>query len=107
MQDTNKILEILNEIEKELQNLEHWGGDAGRPDEKAFLSTAPFCIDTMEFHQWLEYVLLANLRKMIEEERSLPQKMLVHTAAQEYWRGNWGKYRQLIFALRKLDDCFK
>ena len=107
MHDINKISAILDEIEQELQVLEHWGGEKNRPHEKAFLSTAPFCIDTMDFHQWLEYVLVAKMRQLIKEGKPLPKKMLLHPVAQEYWRGNWAKYRRLIGVLRKLDECFK
>ena len=80
MHDINKISAILDEIEHELQALEHWGGEKKRPRAQAFLSTAPFCIDTMEFHQWLEYVLVAKMRQMIKEGKPLPSKMLLHTA---------------------------
>ena len=46
------ILDALLSLEKELRALSLWGGEEGIPDSSAFMSTAPFCVDTMEFHQW-------------------------------------------------------
>lgn len=98
------ISNYLNELEEELKALQLWGGEQGRPEEKAFLDPNPFCLDSMDFHQWLEYVLIAKFREMIAAENPLPDKMCVHTYAQEKYRGQWSKYRNLIVILRKLDE---
>lgn len=100
------IAAVLDELEAELRALECWHGTEGRPHDKAFASTMPFCLDTMEFEQWLEYVLVERLRLLIEQEQPLPEKLLIAPAAQEYWRGQWGRYRRLIGVLRKLDSLF-
>ncbi len=99
-----EILLVLEQIEAELKTLALWGGSEGRPQDEAFLSTAPFCIDSMDFHQWLEYVLIVRLKEILENELELPSQMSVHPMAQEVYRGQWGKYRNLISHLRTLDN---
>lgn len=102
-----RILNILGMLETELRRLNLWGGEEARPNEDAFKSSTPFCLDTMEFHQWVEYVLIARCRYLIENELPLPQNILVHTMAQEYYRGKWAEYKNFITLLKTLDDTFK
>lgn len=98
------VTAILNEIEQELKELGRWGGQEKRPAGKAFESTVPFFLDTMEFHQWLEYVLVAKFRALISLNKPLPSGMLIHTAAQEVYRGSWQQNIKLIALLKSLDD---
>ncbi len=101
--DRDAIKAALLNLEQVLRQMELWGGEQNRPSEKALNSQSPFCLDTIEFHEWLEYVLIDKLTMMLESEATLPEKMLVHTYAQEKYRGQWTKYRELIGALHKLD----
>jgi uncharacterized protein YqcC (DUF446 family) len=102
--DKNKVLAILDEIEEELHKLELWGGAEGRPEEQAFASAVPFFMDTMDFHQWLEYVALPKLRDHIEVHEKLPHGMLIHTYAEEYYREKYIDFAYLIKLLRILDS---
>ena len=106
MHNVDDILSILEQIETELKSLGLYGGPLNRPNEEAFLSQMPFCLDTMDFHQWLEYVLIERLRLLIQNKQELPKSLLVHTAAQEYYRGSWYTYKDLIALLRQLDGFF-
>lgn len=101
--DCVAILLELEQLETELKALELWGGQENRPAEHLLNSQTPFCLDTIEFHQWLEYVLMARLRQMISDKGQLPAAMMVHTYAQEKYRGEWCKYRKLIGILQNLD----
>ena len=101
--DIAAISAQLLHLEQELKSLELWGGVAGLPSSDKLDSTTPFCLDTLEFHQWLEYVLIARLRTLIAMESQLPTAMMIHTYAQEKYRGQWGKYRKLIGILQELD----
>lgn len=100
------VLSLLDEIEAELRKYSLWGGAEGRPAPEAFLSTLPFCVDTLEFPQWLEYVFLPGLRNIISSGTALPRVMLVHPYAEEYFRGSGTSCSALIRTLRKLDACF-
>lgn len=101
--DHKAILAELDKLEQELKALSLWGGPLLRPSDADLSSQSPFCLDTIEFHQWLEYVLHARFKQMIEQEIDLPTNMMVHTYAQEKYRGDWGKYRNLIGILQNLD----
>lgn len=101
--DKEAIAKQLQLLEDELKALELWGGSEGRPSAEALASPNPFGIDSIEFHEWLEYILIERLRELLDKELPLPEKMMVHTYAQEFYRGQWGQYRKLIGILQSLD----
>ncbi|MFN6886374.1 YqcC family protein, partial [Proteus mirabilis] len=51
MTSEQHILARLLLIEEEMKNIGLWQLDA--PNDEAFASSEPFCIDTMEAHEWL------------------------------------------------------
>lgn len=102
--DIAAIVAKLEDLELQLKDMNLWGGETKRPDDKDLNSNTPFCLDTLEFHQWLEYVLIARLKSMIASGAALPESMMVHTYAQEKYRGQWSTYRSLIGVLKELDD---
>lgn len=97
------LLEALENIETELKALECWGGVEKRPADDAFLSETPFFLDTMDFHQWLEYVFIPKFHEMIETNAPLPEQMMIHTVAQVTYKGQWGRYQKLIQHLMHID----
>lgn len=99
----DNVKELLDEIEEELKKLNLWGGSENRPQDECFLSTIPFFMDKMDFHQWLEYVLLPKMREILESGFALPETLLVHTYAQEYYRQQLENHAHLIRLLRALD----
>ena len=42
------------------------------PSAEALASSQPFCFDSMEFHQWLQWVLIPRTVELIEQDRALP-----------------------------------
>lgn len=102
--DIQAIVAKLDSLEAQLQELGLWGGSAKQPSVQALSSNSPFCLDTLEFHEWLEYVLIARLKSMIASGQPLPENMMIHTYAQEKYRGQWSTYRSLIGLLKELDD---
>lgn len=106
MDAKKKIALILDDIEQELRQLGLWGGSGARPHYSAFESEIPFFLDTMDFHQWLEYVLIHNLRQMIASDKRLPETMLIHTVAEELYKDNLELYKNLIDHLFRLDSHF-
>lgn len=102
--DREAISAKLQELEDELKALTLWGGDEQRPHEKLAKPLGPFGVGEIEFHQWLEYVLLPNFRQLIAAEQALPEFMAVHPYAIEYYRNHWSQYRKLISLLKELDQ---
>lgn len=109
MTDAAKIQKIktsLLAIEQELKNLSLWSYGREKPIDSAFESVTPFCMDTMEFNQWLEFVLIPKMKEILKEQRKLPENVLIHTYAQEIYRGRWQEYKELIKILMEFDKIF-
>lgn len=99
------VLALCN-IEKALKQLNLWSDGKNRPSDEAFLSQTPFFLDTMSFEQWLEFVLIPRFYAMINNHEPLPKKIVIHTYAQEIYRGKWGEYKELITKLIEFDKIF-
>ena len=105
--EERELLRLLAELELELRRLGLWGGPARAPAAAAFESRTPFFLDTLEFHQWLEYVLISRLRALVGRRENLPRGALIAPCAEEYYRGRGAGFRRLIGLLRELDSLLK
>jgi uncharacterized protein YqcC (DUF446 family) len=101
------IILALSEIEKELKNLNLWADAEDRPSDEAFLSQTPFFMDTMEFHQWLQFVLIPKMIELVNSSAPLPKNVSIHPYAQEIYRGKWQEYKLLIQKLMEFDKLFQ
>ena len=53
-QNITDVIDALNALELGLRDLGLWS-DA-RPEPEALASTMPFCYDTLELEQWLQFI---------------------------------------------------
>ena len=75
-----RVADLLLAIEAEMRRIELWEADA--PAAEALASTAPFCYDTLAFHQWVQWVLLARLRERVTAGAPLPSGSSIHPLAE-------------------------
>ncbi|MBA7929883.1 YqcC family protein [Klebsiella huaxiensis] len=71
----HRVRERLLAIEALLRETEHWQENA--PESRAFASDQPFCLDTMEPLEWLQWVLIPRMHQLLESEMPLPQNFAV------------------------------
>lgn len=64
------LAENLLLIERELR-LQGWWNDSP-PSESALASQAPFCVDTLAFEQWLQWIFLPRMKELLEMAAPLP-----------------------------------
>ena len=79
------IAALLIDIEAELRTLGLW--DKVPPPPAALASDQPFSIDTLTLPQWLQFVFLPTLYRLLEQGEPLPQRCGIAPMAQEYFRG--------------------
>ncbi|MBC7182202.1 MAG: YqcC family protein [Marinobacter sp.] len=96
-----QVADSLLNIEMELRQLGLWESEP--PPEEAFQSTEPFCIDTLEFHQWLQFVFVARMKVIVEEDRPLPSVSGIAPMAEEHFRGRPESGSALIRQLEEID----
>ena len=80
-----QMTDILLEVERHLRELSLWA-DAPPPAER-LISTEPFCVDTLSFPEWLQFIFLPRMSAIIAAQMPLPSKSQIATMAEEYFRG--------------------
>ncbi|WP_375172393.1 YqcC family protein [Marinobacter sp.] len=99
--DLGQVADSLLQIEIELRQLGLW--EAEPPSPEALRSTQPFCIDTLEFTQWLQFVFVARMKVIIENDRPLPAVSGIAPMAEEHFRTRPESGSGLIRALEEVD----
>jgi uncharacterized protein YqcC (DUF446 family) len=97
-----EVAELLIDIEGELRKLGQWARIP--PSDKALSSDQPFCIDTLTLPQWLQYIFLPSLYKILQDKQNLPSRCGVAPMAQEYFRGSQLSTDALVETLTQLDN---
>lgn len=86
-------------IERELRLLGWW--EASPPSLEKLASQEPFCVDTLDFHQWLQWVFLARMKLILEQGLALPSASGILAMAEMTWQA-----RPETAALRQQLEAF-
>ncbi|WP_372980902.1 YqcC family protein [Marinobacter sediminum] len=97
-----QVADSLLQIEMELRQLGLW--EAEKPSKEALQSNQPFCIDTLEFTQWLQFVFVVRMKVIIEQGHPLPAVSGMAPMAEEYFRARPESGQGLIQALEEIDQ---
>lgn len=80
------IADLLLAIEMELRALSLWSDQA--PTAEQLASTEPFCLDTLTFPQWIQFVFIVRLKVIVEQGGAFPEKSTIAPMVEEYFRGS-------------------
>lgn len=97
-----EVAEVLIDIEAQLRQLGQW--DRLPPSTEALASEQPFCIDTLTLPQWLQFIFLPTLYRMLEEDQPLPRRCGIAPMAEEFFRGTGLASAGLVAALSEVDE---
>lgn len=100
----SRTLEVADQlllIERELRLLGYWALEA--PSAEALASQAPFCVDTLAFEEWLQWVFLPRMKAILENDLELPQASGIRAMAEEAYRERSGEVAALLEALGAFD----
>ncbi len=93
---------LLIDIEAELRQLGLW--QAEPPEHNALASQEPFCIDTLSFEQWLQFVFMVKLRQLLDAQQTLPSQCSIAPMAEEHFAKSGRKASGLIGILYQVDN---
>ena len=91
----------LSRIEVELRRLAFWESEA--PPGELLASALPFCHDTLNFTQWLQFVFLVRMTETVETGASLPNECGIAPYADEYFKGISEETAELRELLAQID----
>lgn len=101
MKKHQKVGEWLLGVEIELRQLQLWQAEA--PSAEALASTQPFCIDTLNFPQWLQFIFLVKMQQLVDGNLPLPSNCAIAPMAQEYFKVLRCDSSALLNCLARLD----
>lgn len=105
MEKYSEVADSLLRIEIELRRLCVWSDRS--PSVDALQSAQPFCIDTLEFVEWLQFVFLPKMKVLVEQGADLPTVSGMAPMAEEYFQGNTGSAEYLIRELQFIDHLLR
>ncbi|MDF2182135.1 YqcC family protein [Neptuniibacter sp. CAU 1671] len=95
------VTTLLLDIEVELRRLELW--EALPPSDEALSSTQPFAIDTLQFNQWLQWIMIPRLHWMVQQEHCLPSNCEISPYAEEAFKQLTEDTDNLLQLIMQLD----
>lgn len=96
-----ELAEQLLLIERELRVLGAW--ETLPPDPQALASREPFCVDTLRFEQWLQWIFLPRMKAILESGAALPASSGILAMAEVVYRGSAPRAAGLLEALKRFD----
>ena len=97
----SEVAEVLIDIEAELRQLGQWQNE--RPTAEALASDLPFCVDTLTFPQWLQFIFLPTIYALLADGQTLPERCGIAPMAEECFRGTALGGSALVAALVRID----
>jgi uncharacterized protein YqcC (DUF446 family) len=97
----SQVAEQLIDLECILRSMNLWSHE--RPSEEDLASDQPFCVDTLRFEQWLQFVFIERMTLIVERELPLPDKCGLAPMAEECFRGAAYSPQTLIEKLQVID----
>ena len=98
----NRIADILLEVEANLRINGKW--DEASPDSNALASKQPFCMDTLAFERWLQWIFLPRMKSTLEETKLLPTQSSIFIYAQECLNENDPSTGSLLKLIKTFDE---
>lgn len=99
MEQRIRVEALLIDLEAALRNRLLW--DSEPPGPAALASTQPFCIDTLGFPQWLQFVFLPRMRALLAGGHALPAQCAIAEMGEVVFDAAGGA--ELVALLREID----
>lgn len=101
----SQLAEALFNLEAALRQNQLW--ESQTPSREALSSQEPFCLDTLSFTQWLQFIFIPKMREILTQKLPLPAACEISPMAEEYFRGLNLSVRDVMAALVAIDQVFK
>ncbi|ANG62105.1 hypothetical protein A8C75_06100 [Marinobacterium aestuarii] len=96
---------LLRQLEQELQTLQLWQQSA--PSSEALNSIEPFCVDSLAFSEWLQWVMIPRFDAMIQQQHALPSNSDIAAMAEEALSGINADTAVLLDLIRQIDSTLR
>jgi len=98
------IKQLLERLESELSAHQLWQSQI--PAEHKLSSQQPFAVDTLEPHEWLQWIYIPKLQELVESKQVLPKGYLIAPYFEQTWI-DLPHLGPLLDLLREIDEANK
>lgn len=91
----------LGELEGTMKTLGLWSSTC--PSHENLESTEPFCYDTLELQEWLQWIMIPRFRALLDSHGTLPPVCNIAEYAEVKFADP--KFTPLVADLRNVDSC--
>ncbi|MBC3377553.1 YqcC family protein [Serratia fonticola] len=102
MSISNQVRHNLQAIEQSMRDLALW--QLTPPEPEAFASTEPFCIDSMQAEEWLQWILLPRMHALLDANAPLPTRFAITPYFEEALKDKQPNCLPLLLLLQQLDS---
>ena len=92
-----EISSLLIDLEAVMRNSGLWSESP--PSAAALRSTQPFCVDTLELAQWLQFIFLPRMYGLLEAGAGMPEKCEIKPVVEEGIRNPSAELLRVVAAL--------
>jgi uncharacterized protein YqcC (DUF446 family) len=96
-----ELAKLTRLIEEEMRLIGIWSEEP--PSPQALASTMPFCYDTLEMSEWLQWIFLPGMQRILDQGFPLPDRCEIAPLA-EVWFQERGLQQQAVRLLRLIGE---
>lgn len=100
-----EVADQLLLIERELRVRNLWASSP--PDAHALASREPFCVDTLSFEEWLQWIFLPKMKLILEGNQALPTTSGILAMAEMVYQSDLAQMSGLLQALKAFDELIE
>ena len=101
MQQWHVLVDHLLALHRELQELGLWSELP--PSSAALASREPFCVDTLAFEGWLQWVFIPRMAQIIESGGAIPAGCNIQPMGEEAFAHLGRRAAELVAILERID----
>lgn len=95
---------LLIDLQAALASAHLWSST--RPSNQALESQQPFCIDTLNFTEWLQFIFIERMEHSVKNNETLPEECNIVPMAEEYFKRHPSESQDIIKTLQQIDALF-
>ncbi|WP_299771184.1 YqcC family protein [uncultured Pseudoteredinibacter sp.] len=103
LNQAEQMAALLIDLEAALRKTGQWQSTA--PSAEALTSTQPFCVDTLDFCQWLQFIFIPRIQFMLEQKIDLPAVSGIAAMAEEVYKADGHILNSVVPTLNNIDQC--
>ncbi|WP_341658906.1 YqcC family protein [Vibrio sp.] len=102
MADNQQMRVFLEQLTKQMKSLRLWQSTS--PSEHLLESNQPFAVDTLQPHEWLQWIFIPKMTDLIERQMPLPKGFCLAPYFEQCWKNN-NDYQSLIDLIKAIDEA--